>query len=415
VIARGPPSFWRVGVVFTAFAFNYFLSALLRAVVATLAPEFARDLQLGAGDLGLLAGAYFLGFACMQLPVGRALDRHGARQVLLASLVVAVLGCAGFALARNFSELVLARLLVGMGVSASLMAPLAAFVRLFDRPLQLRLNSWMLMSGSLGMVASTLPVQALLPLLGWRNLFFCLAAALIVAMLMIGALTPSDRIDNASTERASGGYGRIVRHSALVRAGPLAFFTYGGLIAVQSLWAGPWLTHVVATDPPGAARGLFVINLCMLGSFLAWGLVMPRLASRGMGPELLVARGWPLGAVVLLAIIVLGPAAGAPWLALWCVCTSVITLCQPAVAQAFPKEEAGRALSAFNLMIFLGVFTCQWGIGLTIDALMATGWQRGPAHRAAMSLLLLGMIAAGMWYWTYPRIAERQRWVAARG
>ena len=58
---------WQVGVVFTAFAFNYFIAALLRAVVATLAPEFARELQLGAGELGLLAGAYFLGFACMQL------------------------------------------------------------------------------------------------------------------------------------------------------------------------------------------------------------------------------------------------------------------------------------------------------------------------------------------------------------
>lgn len=416
MIADDPSGFRHVGVVFAAFAFNYFLSALLRAVVATLAPEFARDLQLGAGDLGLLAGAYFLGFACMQLPVGQALDRYGARRVLLAYLVMAVLGCAGFALARNFGQLVLARLLIGMGVSASLMAPLAAFVRLFDRALQLRLNSWMLMSGSLGMVASTLPVQVLLPLLGWRNLFFCLAASLIVAMMMVAALTPPDRIGNdASTVLAGRGYAGIVRHPMLVRCGPLAFFTYGGLIAVQSLWAGPWLTHVVATDPLGAARGLFVINLSMLCSFLAWGLVMPRLALRGIGPDLLIARGWPLGAVVLLVIIVLGPAAGALWLALWCMCTSVITLTQSAVAQAFPKAEAGRALSAFNLMIFLGVFTCQWGTGLTIDAFMAMGWQRPSAHRAAMALLLTGMIAAGTWYWTHPWIAERKRWVAARG
>ena len=69
-------------MIFAAFAFNYFLSALLRAVVATLAPEFARELQLGAGELGLLAGSYFFAFACMQLPVGWLLDRYGARQVL---------------------------------------------------------------------------------------------------------------------------------------------------------------------------------------------------------------------------------------------------------------------------------------------------------------------------------------------
>ena len=412
---REPAALWRVGAIFAAFAFNYFLSALLRAVVATLAPEFARELQLGAGDLGLLAGAYFLGFASMQLPVGWLLDRYGARQVLLALLVAAVLGCVGFALARSFGELVLARLLIGMGVSASLMAPLAAFLRLFDRPLQLRLNSWMLMSGSLGMVASTLPVQALLPALGWRNLFFGLAAALVTAGVLIAAITPSDRVPSTSTARVIGGYMQIVRHPVFVRSWPLACFTYGGLIAVQSLWAGPWLTHVVMSDAAGAARGLFVINLSMLGSFLAWGLLMPRLAARGVGPEALIAYGWPLGALVLLTIIVLGPAADAPWLALWCVCTSVVALCQPAVAQAYAKAEAGRALSAFNLLIFLGVFTCQWGMGLVIDALTAAGWARAPSHRAAMAMLLLGTIAAGAWFWAYPRLSERRRLVAARG
>ena len=407
---------WRVGVVFAAFAFNYFLSALLRAVVATLAPEFARELELGAGELGLLAGVYFFGFACMQLPVGWLLDRYGARQVLLALLAMAVLGCVGFALARSFGQLVLARLLIGMGVSASLMAPLAAFLRLFDRPLQLRLNSWMLMSGSLGMVASTLPVQALLPALGWRNLFYALAAALVAACALVAAVAPRDHPARpAQTRRAAGGYAGIMRHPVFVRSWPLACFTYGGLIAVQSLWAGPWLTQVVMTDAVGAARGLFLINLSMLASFMAWGLVMPRLVARGIGPEPLIAWGWPTGALVMLGIVVAGPAADAPWLALWCVCTSVITLCQPAVAQAFPKAEAGRALSAFNLLIFLGVFGCQWGMGLVIDALAAAGWPAAHAHRAAMSLLLMGMVGAGVWYWAYPRFNGRRQTAAARG
>jgi MFS family permease len=192
---RGARVAWPVAVVFAAFAFNYFLSALLRAVVATLAPEFSRELQLGAADLGLLAGAYFLGFASMQLPLGWALDRYGARRVLLGFLVLAVLGCIGFALARSFGQLVVARLMIGVGVSASLMAPLAAFVRLYEHPLQLRLNAWMLMTGSLGMVASTLPVQTLLPVVGWRGLFWLVAAALAVGMVFIAVATPPDRRD----------------------------------------------------------------------------------------------------------------------------------------------------------------------------------------------------------------------------
>lgn len=46
--------------------------------------------------------------------------------------------------------------------------------------------------------------------------------------------------------------------------------------------------------------------------------------------------------------LALGADAGAAWWILWCVTTSVITLVQPAVAQAFPVAAVGRALSAFN-------------------------------------------------------------------
>jgi predicted MFS family arabinose efflux permease len=398
---------WAVAGVFAVFAFNYFLSALLRAVVATLAPEFARELQLSAAELGLLAGAYFLGFASMQLPLGWALDRYGARRVLLGLLIVAVLGCIGFAMARTFGQLVLARLMIGVGVSASLMAPLAAFVRLYDRPLQLRLNSWMLMSGSLGMVASTLPVQALLPVLGWRGLFWVVAAALALGMVGIAVGAGPDR--TPPTERLpSSGYRAILAHPVFVRSLPLGFFSYGGLIAVQALWAGPWMTEVVGLNASEAAQGLFLINLTMLCSFLVWGVVIPRLLRRGWTQERLIGQGWPAGAIVLSCIVLLGPVAGAAWLALWCALTSVIALTQPAVAQAFAKEEAGRALSAFNLAIFAGVFACQWGMGLAIDAMVAGGVDRADGYRATMALLLLGTIGAGVWYWVYPRIAARQ-------
>ena len=54
-----------------------------------------------------------------------------------------------------------------------------------------------------------------------------------------------------------------------------------------------------------------------------------------------------------------------------CTCMS---LSQPALAQAFAAAQAGRALSAYNLLIFGGVFCVQWGIGLAIDALQAAGW-----------------------------------------
>lgn len=389
---------WNATAMFLAFAFSYFLSALLRAVIATLAPVFAQELQLGGGDLGLLAGAYFLGFALLQLPLGKALDRLGPRRVLLAFLSVAVVGCVGFAMARGFAQLIVARLLIGAGVAACLMAPLTAFVQLLSPAVQLRLNSWMLMSGSLGMLASTLPVQHLLPLLGWRGLFWCVAGLLGLSMLAIAIAAPKDSMVRRS-EQWPGSYRDIVIHPAFLRVVPLGFFSYAGMIALQALWAGPWLTDVVGEAPEQAAGGLFFINFSMLAAFLFWGSVMPALVKHGLGPDRLIGVGWPIGAVVLAATIVRGPSAGAEWWAMWCITTSVVTLSQPALAQAFPKEQAGRALSAFNLVVFLGVFVNQWGIGLLIDALSKNGLDRVDCYRTAFGAVLLGSLGSGVWYW----------------
>lgn len=377
------------------FAFAYFLSALLRAVTATLAPVFSVELKLQPADLGLLAGAYFLGFAALQLPLGRALDRFGPRRVLLALLTLAVAGCAGFAMAGGLVSLICARALIGMGVAACLMAPLTCFRHVFDTAAQLRLNSWMLMTGSLGMLASTLPVQALLPLIGWRGLFAALAGLLALAMVAIAVLAP--RVSSAGPPQRGGGYREIMRHPTFVALAPLGFFSYGGLIAVQALWAGPWLTQVAGQSPAAAAQGLFAINLAMLLAFLAWGIAMPRLTARGVHAAHTVAWGVPLSLLWLGWIVWLGPQAGALHWAIWCVLSTCVTPSQPFVAQSFAQAWAGRALSAFNLLIFGGVFSVQWGIGLGIEAFAGFGWPAVAAFRAA--LLAFGACCAFAYLW----------------
>jgi len=379
-----------------SFAFAYFLSALLRAVTATLAPVFSSELGLQPADLGLLAGAYFLGFAALQLPLGRALDSYGPRRVQLALLSLAAAGCAAFSQAQGLASLSAARLLIGMGVAACLMAPLTCYRHLFDAGTQLRLNSWMLMTGSLGMLASTLPVQWVLPYWGWRGLFVALALLLLVALLLIAWFVPKS--EPATTSQAAVRYSEIMRDPMFVALAPLGFFSYGGLIAIQSLWAGPWLTQVSGRTAAQAAEGLFAINLCMLFAFLAWGAVMPRLAHAGLHARHMITWGQPFSVGVLVWIVALGPAAGAWHWALWCVLSTCVSLSQPAVAQAFPPAWAGRALSAFNLLIFGGVFCLQWGIGLVIDGLGALGWARAAAFQGAIGLFALCCTLAQAWF-----------------
>ncbi len=379
--------------VFLTFAFAYFLSALIRAITATLAPVLTQEFTLQARDLGLLAGGYFLGFSATQLPLGSWLDRYGPKRVQVGFLAVAVVGCLAFSAATSFSGLLAARVLCGVGVSACLMAPLTGYRRWFLPATQTRSNAWMLMTGSTGMVASTLPVQWALPLVGWRPLFLTLGVLLIVSIALVVWRVPDwERpVTRPSAEPTTSGFGQIWRNPYFQRLAPLGFFCYGGLLAVQTLWAGPWMEKVAGFSPLQAATGLFWINIAMLCTFWTWGMLGPWLAHRGLQTDRLISWGLPSSFVVLGVVIAaadgLGSATGA-WLALYCMTCSFVTLSQPAVGMMFPNELAGRALTAFNLVIFLGVFVIQWGIGLAIDALMALGWSQVLAYRVAFAAFL---------------------------
>jgi predicted MFS family arabinose efflux permease len=372
--------------VFLAFALAYFFSTLIRAITATLSPVLSQEMALSASDLGLLSGGYFFGFALTQLPMGRWLDRYGPRWVILPFLAMAVLGCVAFAMATSFSGLLAARALTGMGVSACLMAPLTGYRRWLRPELQLRANAWMLMTGSLGMVAATLPVQWLLPVLGWRGLFWGLAGLIVLAMATLAWRVPGWAAPAGGATAQAPGYAQIARHPFFRQMVGIGFVSYAGMVAIQTLWAGPWLVKVSGASPAEAAQGLFGINLCMLLAFWLWGLGLPHLARRGWSAERLITWGMPLALAVLALNVALGDRAGWPWWALFCVCSSVGGLAQPAVGMALPPQAAGRALSAYNLVIFAGVFAMQWTIGLAVDGLRVLGWDEVQRLRGAMAL-----------------------------
>ena len=405
-------------LVFLAFAFSYFMSALIRAITATISPVLTVELSLQARDLGLLSGGYFLGFAVMQLPLGKWLDKFGPKKVIICFLSVAVLGCLAFAKATSFSGLLLARVFCGAGVSACLMAPLTGYRRWLAPSSQIRANSWMLMSGSLGMVASTLPVQWMMPVWGWRGIFVALSAMTFIAILAIMVIVPAWKLEAVDKSKVmDNSYAQVWSNRYIRSLIPLAFFLYGGLVAVQTLWVSPWMIKIAGYSALEAAQGLFYINVAMLIAFWLWGSINPWLFRNKISSDRLMVQGLPISFFILAIIIIAIQASNTPatvindailanktgfevvlsvlnkyvwalW-ALYCVSCTFIALSQPAIAMAFPAELAGRALSAYNLVIFAGVFVVQWGIGLMIDGFKALGWAEVAAFQGAFGIFLL--------------------------
>ncbi len=389
--------------IFACFAAGYFMSYGLRSINAVLAPALRLDLGLTNAQLGSLSSAYFLAFALMQVPVGIWLDRIGPRRVDAVLMGVAGVGCVVFATAHSVLQLWIGRALIGTGVAAGLMASLTAYRQWFAPQRQAQMAAWMLVVGTAGAVMVTVPVDQLLHLIGWRGVCWVAAAMFAGVAIAMWGLLPREQEAGAppagSLWQACAGFRVIFGCGNFWRLVLTAGGVQGGFVALQTLWVGPWLATVLETHGTALAQQLFIINLMVLVGFLALGSVAVRLAQT---PR---ALNW-LVILVTMAVIVAecliawgtGPHAWWLWLVLG-ICAVPYTVVQPRLALTFPEAYAGRALTAFNLVVFLAMFVTQWLFGVAIDAWTAAGLSTPAAFRATMigfasvhGLLLLSFV-----------------------
>ncbi|MDO8932583.1 MAG: MFS transporter [Rhodocyclaceae bacterium] len=390
--------------VFLPFAAGYYLSYLLRNVNAIIAPELTRDLAVSAADLGLLTAAYLFAFGAFQLPLGILLDRYGPRRVEAALLLVAAAGCALFALGRDLQELAVGRALIGLGVSACLMASFKAFSVWFPAERQASLNAAVMAAGGLGALTATTPLAWALPAAGWRGIFLALAALALAAAA--GIFSTPDKPAAGSREtlgeqlRAVGG---ILASPAFWRFAPQTAAMSGGFMALQGLWAVPWLINFNGTTRADAAFHLLLAGGAMLTGFLVLAASVTRLARRGVPPQRILVAGTGAGVAVMALIVADVGATHLLWFAMGLV-FSVSNLSYALLSANFPGHLSGRVNTALNLAAFVGAFGLQWGIGVLVDVLGSAGLGPRESFRIAFGALLVLQALAWGWF-----VAGRRR------
>ncbi len=386
-------------IIFCVFAFGFFISNLLRSITATLTPVLTSEFDLTAGNLGLLAGGYFLGFSLMQIPAGLLLDKHGPKKVVAYLLLIALVSTISFAFAKSFTGLLISRFFIGVGVAACLMGPLTGYRVWFEDKYQQRANSWMLMVASFGFVISTLPVQILLPVIGWRFIFLLISILILLSIILILVFAPSwnTNIQNQSIQKKSN-LSDVWKNKFFISLVPLAFLNYGGVQAIQTLWAGPWMLNVAGYSPLESATGLFWINITMLFAFMFWGYILPKLSSLGIDSIKIVKIGLPISYIILFCIIIMGQKAGATMFTFYILSSIVLSLTQPALALSFPQNLAGKSLTSLNVFIHSGTFFVQWSIGLLIDLSSKMGADTITSYKISFSIFLFLCILSYLFF-----------------
>jgi predicted MFS family arabinose efflux permease len=392
------------------FLAGYYLSYVYRAVNAVLGPTLVAEFGISAAELGLLTGMYFFAVGLFQIPLGVLLDRFGPRRVNGSLLLIAAAGAFLFSRSTDFGELAAARALIGLGVSACLMATMQAFVLWFRPERMSTMIALAYSMGGLGALTASAPLELALRQFGWREIFDGLAGATLALSAVFFLFVP----EHSAGRRPAGlrdqvaGLARIARDGAYWRVALAIGTNQCAVVSLFTLWITAWLRDVAGFDRAAAARGLALVCVALIAGYFFFGRLADGFARRRRSQLPLFVAG-VAGSLVCLGLLALNLRAGA--VLLWAgfvFCGTGATLAHSIVLRRYPRDMAGRVNTTLNTFTFLGTFLGQWGTGVILNLWpqTATGYDpRGYSY--ALGTLWLIQLLGLAWLWRGRALVEK--------
>ena len=389
----------------------YIVSFVDRQVITLLVQPIRRDLGLSDTGISLLMGlAFAIFYVTMGLPIARLADSRSRRAIISAGVLLWSLATACCGLARNFWQLFLARVGVGVGEAAltpaaySMIADyfpadkLGRAIGVYATGLFLGAGLAMVLGGAVvGLVSAAGAVA--LPLLGvlrpWQLTFIIVGApGLLLAVLIFATVREPQRRDKASAGRQAS----LREVWAFIRLNGRTlgciFFGYatGGMAFNGFLaWIPEFIRRTYGWSIADAGL-VFGAELAVLGGIgvIAGGALSDWLTKRGVqDAPLRCAASFFALALPVMAITPLMPdsASAIPMLGLLALVISLQQALSPVALQLMtPNEMRAQVVAVFFLISNLIAI----GGGATLVALLTDYLFRNEAHlRYALSLVAL--------------------------
>lgn len=397
------PALQRQGLVIVAtLATAYVASHFFRSANVTIGLDLMRDLGIGPEALGALTGAFFFGFAAMQIPCGFFFDHYGPRKTVTGMLVLAVAGGAAFTLAPDWPTLVAGRALMGAGFGVMLIGSMVVISRWFPPDRFATLSSIVLSVGLIGNLIATTPLAWGAELVGWRPVFGAVVlftAAAAVAVWLVVRDAPPDHpflIRKAETPREMlAGLKEVLTNPALPFILALNFCNYACSFTVQGLWGGPFLREV---------HGLSIVESgnVLLAAVIAYqiGMLIIGPLDRVLDTRKGIAIAGTLviaGMLALLALVERPPL----WLAIGAIVGIGFVSASSTMVMAhgraiFPDRLIGRGVAVLNTSVMLGVACMQTLSGMILGAFpaLAGGARSELAYRGLFGFMCVLLLLA---------------------
>jgi len=389
-------------IIVMTLATAYVASHFFRASNVTIGLDLMRDLGIGPEALGGLTGAFFFGFAAMQIPCGFFFDRFGPRRTVTGMLVLATIGGVVFTMAPTWPILLTGRALMGAGFGVMLVGSMVVISRWFPPDRFATLTAMVLSIGLIGNLLATTPLAWASEAVGWRTVFavavIFTALSTIAVWLVVRDAPPGhpflERTPESSREMLQG-LMEVLRNSRLRFILALNFCHYACTFTVQGLWGGPYLREVHGLTPIEAGNVLFAAVIAYQIGMLTFGPL----------DRILDTRKWigVWGTVVIIMALAL--LALAPRLPVALAIGSILVIgffsaCSTMVMAhgrgIIPDRLIGRGMATINTSVMFGVACMQTVSGIVIGAFepLANGARSETAYRALFGVLATILIVA---------------------
>ncbi len=389
-------------IIVMTLATAYVASHFFRASNVTIGLDLMRDLTIGPEALGALTGAFFFGFAAMQIPCGFLFDHFGPRRTVVGMLILATIGGVIFTLALSWPILLTGRVLMGAGFGAMLIGSMVVISRWFPPDRFSTLTAMVMSIGLLGNLAATTPLAWASEAIGWRAVFGAVvvfvALAAVAVWLVVRDAPPGHpflaRIPESPRQMLQG-LMEVLRNPRLAPILTMNFCNYACTFTVQGLWGGPYLREVHGLSPIAAGNVLLAAVVAYQLGMLAFGPL-----DRLLDTRKLIAIGGTLVTVAILAVLAL--AAHPPiWVPIGAIIgmgffTAASTMVMTHGRGMFPDRLIGRGMATMNTSVMLGVACMQTLSGIIVGAFepLADGARTETAYRTLFGVLTMVLIVA---------------------
>lgn len=302
--ARPTARAWLVfGVSFALLLSDYMSRQVLAAVFPLLKAQWA----LTDSQLGTLGGVVALMVGLLTFPLSLLADRVGrARSVAAMALTwsVATLACG---LAASYGQLLLARLVLGVGEAAYGSVGLAVVFTYFPRTMRATITSAFMAGGVFGSFIGLVLGGAVSAHVGWRGSFNVMGAigfALVVGYVLIVRDRPAPVSQPRSATGSSAFSLRAVLRGLFGDPGVVLTYVASGLqlfvLGAITAWAPSYLNREYDLSPATAASTAAVLLLSCGVGMVVWGSLSDRLSKGRPQRRPVLAAALGLATFVLL-------------------------------------------------------------------------------------------------------------------